>query len=95
MVRDFPHIPAQGVRFRLKARDSQHVLFSRDSPNPTVGHFYGPPYNDQIFTLIYGTGDRRGKYAIKSWHCGKVLFSRRSQEPHVGNIAGDGNNPDK
>lgn len=95
MDESFPNIPAEGVRFRLKARDSKHVLYSRLGPEPIVGHCLGQERSDQIFTLIHGRHDRKGLYAIKSWACGNVLFSRYELYPKVGNIDGDGDYPDK
>ncbi|KAG6377776.1 hypothetical protein JVT61DRAFT_14549 [Boletus reticuloceps] len=91
----FPNIPAEGVRFQLKARDSEHFMYSRPGPEPTVSHSpIGGERNDQIFTLIHGRHDRKGLYAIKSWACGNVVFSRFTFSPTVGNISGDGDYPD-
>ena len=95
MGESFPNIPAEGVRFRLKARDSKHVMYSRSAPEPTVGHCVGQERSDQIFTLIHGRHDRKGLHAIKSWACGNVLFSRYTFSPKIGNIGGDGDYPDK
>lgn len=91
----FQNIPAEGVRFRLQARDSQHFLYARSAPQPTVGHYLGEERSDQIFTLIHGRHDRKGMYAIKSWACGDVLFSRYTYWPKLGCIGGDGDYPDK
>ncbi|KAK0451214.1 hemolytic lectin LSLb [Desarmillaria tabescens] len=84
------YIPPQGIYFRLVGHASQHVLFSRNHADPEFWHYKGPEYEDQLFTLIYGTGSRAGLYAIKSKRTGKVLFSRTSQEPFVGHIDGNG-----
>ncbi|KAF8555188.1 hypothetical protein OG21DRAFT_1508011 [Imleria badia] len=94
MAESFLNIPAEGVRFRLKARDSKHVMYSRLGPEPTVGHTLGQERSDQIFTLIHGRHDRKGLYAIKSWASGNVLFSRYTMLPKLGNIGGDGDYPD-
>jgi len=88
-VLDFT-IPAEGVRFRLKARESRHVIYSRPEQEPLVGHFLGPAYDDQIFVLLHGKNENAGMYAIKSWACGKVIYSRTAKEPYVSNVYGDG-----
>ncbi|KAF8127649.1 hypothetical protein EV363DRAFT_467010 [Boletus edulis] len=87
---NFPNIPAEGVQFRLRARDSGYVIYSRIQNDPLVWHYNGPPYDDQLFTLIYGTGSRLNLYAIKSVPNGRVLFSRNTASPTVGNVVGDG-----
>jgi hypothetical protein len=94
MDESFPNIPAEGVRFRSKVHDSKHVIYSRQEPEPEVGHYLGQGCNDQIVTLIHGKYDRKGLYAIQRWACGKVLFSRDARHPNaVGNIDGDGDYP--
>ncbi|KAK0196670.1 hypothetical protein F5146DRAFT_946624 [Armillaria mellea] len=84
------YIPPQGIYFRLLGRVSQCVLFARNSPEPLVWQFKGPESEDQLFTLIHGTGEHAGLYAIKSKATGMVLFSRMSPPPRVGRIEGDG-----
>ncbi|KAK0469228.1 uncharacterized protein EV420DRAFT_15892 [Desarmillaria tabescens] len=88
------YIPPQGIYFRLLGRVSQCVLFARNGPEPLVWQYKGPEYEDQLFTLIHGTGSHAGLYAIKSKCTGKVLFSRGSPPPRVGQIEGDGAHPD-
>ena len=88
-------LPSEGERFRLQARDTKKVIYSRAEGEPLVGDYSGPEYDDQVFTLIYGKDDRKGFYAIKSWYCGKVLFSRTASAPYVGNIYGNAIYDDK
>lgn len=89
------YIPPQGLYFRLTGQESQHVLYSRRGPSPELWHYKGGQYEDQLFTLIHGTGSRAGLYAIKGKHSGKVLYSRTSPEPCVGHVDGDGKYNDK
>jgi len=90
------YIPAEDLYFRLVSTYTNYKLFSRNSPDPQVWHFDGSDYDDQLFSLIYGTSSnkRDGQYAIKGKLSGKVLFSR-SADPRVGHIAGDGSYNDK
>lgn len=91
---DFP-APPEGVEFRLVGWRSKKVIFSRNA-SPEVGISDPEPVNpDQIFTLIHGTGDKKGLYAIKSVNTGKVLFSRGDNYPPVGHVDGDGAYTDK
>ncbi|THV02168.1 hypothetical protein K435DRAFT_653784 [Dendrothele bispora CBS 962.96] len=84
-------IPPEGVYFRLVGRESGYKIYSRDDdPEPHLWHYGGPPYEDQLFSLIHGTGKRAGLYAIKGKVSGKVIFSRTAQTPYVGHIGGDG-----
>ncbi len=90
------YIPPQGIYFRLLGYVSQSVIFSRTHADPQVGQISAQSeYEDQFFTLIHGTGERRGTYAIKSKVTGNVLFSRASPEPNVGHISGNGQYNDK
>ena len=90
------YIPPQGIYFRLLGYTSQRVLFSRTHAEPQVFHYpVGDEYNDQFFTLVPGTGARKGLYLIKSKHTNKVLFSRTHSDPHVGHIDGNGDFNDK
>ncbi|KAI0634488.1 hypothetical protein C8Q77DRAFT_1258155 [Trametes polyzona] len=88
------YIPPNGIFFRLIDRESQLVIYSNDNKNPPV--FAVPPSNssDQLFTLIHGTGDRKGLFAIKGSVSGKVLFSRAESDPKVGHVGGDGKDDD-
>jgi hypothetical protein len=90
-------IPPEGLRFRLFGYASQCRIFSRTHQEPQVGHLpvCNGEFPDQWFTLIHGTGERSGLYAIKSEHTGKVLFSRRHVEPYVGHADGGGKFDDK
>lgn len=84
------YIPPEGIYFRLTARDTQHVVYSRRSPTPQVWHYKGPGvYDDQLFTLIRGTGLRAGLYAIKGKSSGYALYSRASPNPRVGHVVTD------
>ncbi|KAK7033618.1 hypothetical protein VNI00_012617 [Paramarasmius palmivorus] len=89
---DAVYIPPEGVYFRLLGYVSQHVLFSRTfRTDPAVGHNpMADEHDDQYFTLIHGTGSRKGTYAIKSKVTGYVLYSRTFRNPHVGHTPGDG-----
>ena len=89
------YIPPHGIYFRLRGEASGYVLVSRTHRSPEVDHFKGDFYEDQLFTLIHGTGSRAGKYAIKGKASGKVLFSRTKMDPLVGHIDGDGSYDDK
>lgn len=89
------YIPPNGLYFRLLGYVSQEVIFARNS-DPKVGCVsYTSEHTDQYFTLIHGTGEHSGKYAIKSKATGYVLFSRRGSQPHVGLVPGDGSYNDK
>jgi hypothetical protein len=90
------YIPPPGLRFRLIGYVSQCAVYSRNNGEPYVGHCsvsYGE-YPDQWFTLLHGTGDHEGRYAIKGQASGKVLFSRNPRPP-VGHVEGDGRYEDK
>ena len=90
------YIPPEGLRFRLVSYAHQCAIYSRNSPEPTVGHYsvsHGE-YPEQWFTLLHGSGDRAGRFAIKSQVSGKVLFSRQPAPP-VGHVGGDGRHDDK
>lgn len=90
------YIPPHGIYFRLLGYVSQNVIFSRTSQSPEVGQIsVQNENNDQYFTLIHGTGSRKGKYAIKSKVSHNVLFSRESPSPKVGHIGGDGKYDDE
>jgi len=85
------YVPPEGLRFRIVGYASQCAIFSRNSPEPEVWHYnisHGD-FADQWFTLLHGSGNHKGLYAIKGRVSGKVLFSR-SQKPSVGHIAGNG-----
>ena len=91
------YIPPQGLSFRIVGYASQCAIYSRNKPDPTVSHFnisHGV-YPDQWFTLLHGTGNHAGLYAIKGLASGKVLYSRKSPDPRVGHIDGDGKYGDK
>ncbi|KAI0634497.1 hypothetical protein C8Q77DRAFT_1173628 [Trametes polyzona] len=83
------YIPPEGLHFRLVGKDSQLAIYSNDSKKPNVSHGK-PGENDQLFSLLHGTKEHAGTYAIKGKESGKVLFSRTKQEPKVGHIGGDG-----
>ena len=90
------YIPPEGLHFRLVGYISQCAIYSRNSPEPTVGHrnvSYGE-YPDEWFTLIHGSGDRAGRYGIKGQVSGKYLYSRKLAPP-VGNANYDGQYEDK
>ncbi|KAI0634492.1 hypothetical protein C8Q77DRAFT_1073061 [Trametes polyzona] len=55
------YIPLNGIFFRLVGRKSGLAIYSNDAKQPKVSHTEPHPKSkDQIFTLIYGTGDRAG-----------------------------------
>ena len=90
------YIPPEGLRFRIIGYASQSAIFSRNTADPYVWHYsttYGA-FSDQWFTLLHGTGNRQGRYAIKGQASGKVIFSR-TMVPKVGHIEGDGQYEDK
>ncbi|KAJ3485529.1 hypothetical protein NLI96_g4885 [Meripilus lineatus] len=85
------YIPPHGIYFRLLGYVSQNVIFSRTAQEPQVGQIpVESVYSDQWFTLIHGTGNRKGTYAIKGKVSGNVLFSREGPAPNVGHVAGNG-----
>ena len=90
------YIPDEGVYFQLISTCTNNRIFSRSSPDPKVGMTDGPEYDDQWFTLIYGTSSNNhaGQYAIKGKESKRVLFSRTA-DPHVSNVEGDGTYNDK
>ncbi|KAL5536450.1 hypothetical protein ACEPAF_272 [Sanghuangporus sanghuang] len=93
-TRDDIGIPAPGLAFRILDYASYKVIYSRDRPEPQVGHIrVHDDYPDQWFTLVPGSGPHKGLYAIKSRFTGKALFLRNS-EPRVGHIGGPGNYED-
>lgn len=84
------YIPPESIRFRLVGYLSQHAIFSRTHALPEVWHYpASEDYPDHWFTLLHGSGNHSGLYAIKSQNTGKVLFSR-NPGPTVGHIEGDG-----
>ncbi|KAK0209867.1 hypothetical protein IW262DRAFT_497764 [Armillaria fumosa] len=84
------YIPPEGLYFRLFAIESKCVLYSRRSPTPQVWQYKGGnEYEDQLFTLIHGTGERAGLYAIKGKATGWMLYSRASPDPRVGHVNED------
>ena len=90
------YVPPPGLRFRLVGYVSQCVIVSRTHQEPHVSHS-GVSYEefpDQWFTLLHGSGNRAGRYAIKSHVTGFVLFSR-NPVPKVGHTDGDGRYDDK
>ncbi|KAK0491885.1 hemolytic lectin LSLc [Armillaria luteobubalina] len=81
------YIPPEGLYFRLFAIESKCVLYSRPRPTPQVWQYKGDQeYEDQLFTLIHGTGNRAGLYAIKGKATGWMLYSRASPDPRVGHV---------
>lgn len=90
------YVPPKDLRVRLLGYVSQYVLVSRTHREPQVWHHpYNDQYDDQFFTFVSGTGDRKGLYLIKSVRTHKVLFSRTHADPHVWHIDGDGAYNDK
>lgn len=90
------YIPPQGIYFRLLGYVSENVIFSRTAQEPQVGQIpVQSVHSDQWFTLIHGTGNRKGTYAIKGKVSGNVLFSRVKASPYVGHIGGNGQYDDK
>jgi len=91
------YIPPQGLGFRVVGYVSQCAIFSRNSPDPTVSHYsiFNGAFPDQWFTLLYGTGNHAGLYAIRGVETAKVLYSRQQPDPRVGHIDGDGKYDDK
>jgi hypothetical protein len=90
------YIPPPGIAFRLCGYVSQNVLFSRTHAEPQVGqHPATDNHPDHYFTLVHGTGNRKGQFLIKSKHTGKVLFSRRHAEPYVWHTDGNGQYDDQ
>ncbi|KAF2969149.1 hypothetical protein GQX73_g4411 [Xylaria multiplex] len=86
------NLPPPEVAVRLLGLSSNHVLFSRESPDPTFWHFSnnGGIYDDQWWYLIPGTGSHKGDFLVKSKCTNKVIFSRASPDPTVGHIDGNG-----
>ncbi|KAK0491956.1 hypothetical protein EDD18DRAFT_1080175 [Armillaria luteobubalina] len=81
------YIPPEGLYFRLTGVQSQHVLYSRLGRDPEVWHYKGDSKSDdQLFSLIHGTGEQQGFHAIKGKKSGKVLYSRLSPDPQVGHV---------
>ena len=90
------YIPPSGVYFRLLNYVSQHVVFSRNSPEPEVYHYLpGDIIEDQWFELLPGSGENAGLYAIKGKLSGKALFSRSGPTPTVGHNGGNKHNRDR
>jgi len=71
-------IPPPGLRFRLVGYLSHCAVFSRTTQEPYVGHcnVSQGTFPDQWFTLLPGTGDYAGRYAIKGEMTEKVLYVR-------------------
>ncbi|KAK0491950.1 hypothetical protein EDD18DRAFT_1321316 [Armillaria luteobubalina] len=85
------YIPPENLCFRLTGVQTQHVLYSRLGRDPEVWHYKGDSQSEnQLFSLIHGTGEKDGLYAIKGKQSGRVLFSRLSPDPQVGHVDGDG-----
>ncbi|KAI0634490.1 hypothetical protein C8Q77DRAFT_1157307 [Trametes polyzona] len=89
------YIPPNGTYFRLVGKKSGLAIYSNDAKEPKVMHAELHQNNkDQLFTLIHGTGERVGLYALKGYESQKVLFSRSKGEPPVGHVAGNGDSDD-
>lgn len=89
------YIPPHGLQFRIWGYSSEQVIFSRTNNELQVGVWLASPVErDQWFTLIYGTGDNKGLYAIKGIHSGKLLFSS-SVDPRVGHVDRAGSHKDR
>ena len=90
------YIPPEGLYFRLLGYVSQRVLFSRTTLDPQVSHIpFDQIYDDQWFSLIYGTGKYDGMFAVKGKKTGKVLYSRTHSTPYVWHVDGNGAYEDK
>nr|BAC78490.1 Hemolytic lectin LSLc [Laetiporus sulphureus] len=79
------YIPPNDLYFRLLGFVSQKVIYAYPFPRPDVGlSEVNDESTQQYFSLIHGTGERAGLYAIKSKATGNVLFSRTHRDPYVG-----------
>jgi hypothetical protein len=77
-------IPPPGLYFRMVGYKDNANIFSRTQPPPEVGTSTAEDHSDQWWCLREGTGDRKGRYIIKNWKSGKILFSRAAPDPLVG-----------
>jgi hypothetical protein len=86
------YIPPKEISFRILGFQSNCVLFSRGSQDPTFWHYPDGQgvYDDQWWNMIPGEGAHAGLYLLKSKYTGKVIYSRSSQDPRVGHVDGDG-----
>ncbi|KAI0757737.1 hemolytic lectin [Daedaleopsis nitida] len=86
------YIPPPGLAFRILGYASQNVIFSRDHDPSRVGQtpVTETVWGDQWFTLLHGTGEHAGLYAIKGREYGYVLYSRRNEDPRVYHVEGNG-----
>ncbi|KAI0730853.1 hypothetical protein C8Q76DRAFT_613658, partial [Earliella scabrosa] len=73
------------------------LFLCRCALDPQVGHYVisKVAFDNQWFTLLHGTGDRAGSFAIQGCKSGRVLKSRSHTEPRMGHVDGDGAYGDK
>lgn len=95
MSKEDIYIPPEGIYFRLLGYLSQHVIVSGVGPNEVHQAPVQNEARNQYFTLIHGTGSRRGRYAIKGRVSNNVLFSRSGPRPNVGHVGGNGQHNNK
>lgn len=72
------YIPPEGICFQLFNRESKKVIFTSFLAGPQVGHCSASPINEstsyeQYFTLIHGTNNNKGLYALKSKFTSRVV----------------------
>ncbi|KAJ7890735.1 hemolytic lectin [Mycena leptocephala] len=88
------YIPPANIFFRLIGNDTARALFSRSGPGGTAAGFGAHPANDVLtsswFSLVRGTGNRDGLFAIRGRESGWVLYSRTARLPLVGHDHEDG-----
>ncbi|KAI0630534.1 hypothetical protein C8Q77DRAFT_1160104 [Trametes polyzona] len=78
------YTPPNGIYFRLQDRDTGLYIYSDNERTPEVSVDQRSDADDQFFTLIPGTGDQEGTFAIQGKASGKVLFSVAKGDVKVG-----------
>jgi len=72
--------------YAIKSKYTSKVLFSRSSPDPTVGHIDGDgEYDDNWFDIVSGSGKYTGYFYLTTDGGDLALYSRPSQDPTFGN----------
>ncbi|BBN13641.1 hypothetical protein MPTK1_6g05200 [Marchantia polymorpha subsp. ruderalis] len=90
-------IPGTGKRagyYLIKSKYTGHVIFSRNSPDPRIGHVDGDgKYDDNWFKLEAGTGKLANHFRIRNIGptSDTVLYSRAQDEPTISNCPGNSN----
>jgi hypothetical protein len=78
--------------YLFKSKYTGKVIFSRNSPDPRVGHIDGDGmHDDNWFKLEVGTGKLASHFRIRNYASDTVLYSRTHNNPTLYNYPGNSN----